>query len=135
MVKHSFDLKDGRVKLFLTRRKGEVLRCIKNAEDLESKLLSNGILVLDGSEPIEDVIDLFSRASHISGYHGSLFANTIYSPSDCKVYEFCSNKRVDYSFMIKFKFINDYIVDLIDADEQHDVALNIDELMSFYSQV
>ena len=64
-------------KLFLTRRPG-ISRFLKNHEPLHAQLEDARIKIIDGSEPLGDIVHLFSNASHVAGYHGAIFVNTLF---------------------------------------------------------
>ena len=120
-------------KLFLARINDPSYgRFISNFSEISSYLESNKIKILYGDETLEDIYRFFYNATHISGYHGSLFANTMFSSSECKIHEFCSNKRVDYSFMMKLKKAHDYKVQLVESDESNNAAIDLIDLDNFY---
>ena len=90
------------------------------------------MIVIYGNESLDLIFNYFNNATHISGYHGSLFANTMFCNENSKIVEFCSNKRVDYSFMRKYKKTDSYNVILLDTDDYNNVLLDVKYLKEFF---
>ncbi len=119
-------------KLFLARRHPNDSRYICNIEDLEIVLSQLGVKILYGNEPLEDIYHFFSNASHVSGYHGSLFANTLFCQKNAKVLEFCSKNRPDSSFMTKYKDVEDYCQIFIETDLNNNAVIDPVALKFFF---
>ena len=95
-----------------------------NEVEVEQLLHANGFITLRGTESLEEIVNYFYHAKTIIGYHGSLFANLIFSKKDCRVLEFCAKNREDHSFQLKYKIINNYQYTLVDADEKFNATLD-----------
>lgn len=100
-------------------------RGVTNNNELKSFLLSKGFTIVNGSEPLKTIYDLFSSAEYIIGSHGSLFANTIFCNEKAKIYEFCPATREDHSFETKYKKANDYNYYLIDCDDNFNIEIDL----------
>lgn len=113
-----------RTRLYLSRnhvKPGK--RGVLNEDELLPLLRNNGYEVLTGNENLSQIYEKFSKASHIIGPHGSLFANSIFAPEDCEIIEFCPHNRVDGSFLRKNKKAKNYKQILVDADENFNISI------------
>lgn len=119
-------------KLFLTRRKGSVKRFILNADALESELIKKGIVILDGTENLSEIVNYFSNASHICGPHGSLFMSSMFTDSACKFKEFSPKDRVNMAFCFQYQNIRSYSFDLVDTDTDFNFNLDLQAIKNFY---
>lgn len=119
-------------KLFLARRSGYESRYIVNFDEIKTALEAAGVVILYGNEPLDEIYRHFACATHVAGYHGSLFANLIYSKEHAMVLEFCSSTREDVSFMVKYKKKMSYTQLLIKADENNNANLDVEMLLNFY---
>lgn len=121
-----------RKRLYLSRnhiRPGT--RSVTNEDELLKILLKHGFEVLYGSEPLKEVFFQFSSAELIIAPHGSLLANTIFCRSDCKVVEFCPSTRINTSFLHKLKAVRSYAHVIKDADNNHNITINPDDIMDY----
>jgi capsular polysaccharide biosynthesis protein len=103
-------------------------RGVLNEADVIKMLQLAGFTILDGTQNLGEVVSLFLRAEKIIGPHGSLFVNTIFSNENAKIYEFCPKNRPDHSFKNKFKACKHYEHFLVDADEKHNININLNQL-------
>ena len=121
-----------KLKLFLTREP-PLKRVITNYENLKQSLLRANIIIVDGSESLREIIQLFSQASHVAGVHGSLFANLIFANPNAKFIEFCPVNRPDFTFLNKCRSFSHYEHYLVGCDANFDIKLDQQKLLSFYS--
>jgi capsular polysaccharide biosynthesis protein len=94
-------------------------------------LEERNFLILKGDEPLNKMIEYFYNAEVIIGYHGSLFANTIFCQSFVRVLEFCADNRRDFSFYTKYKIAKNYTHELIEADDKFNANLDLDVIKNF----
>jgi hypothetical protein len=121
--------KSPRTRLYLTRnhiRPGA--RGVLNETEVLVRLKDRGFQVLDGLEPLDELVQLFHQAEVVVAPHGSLLANTMFCQSDCTVIEYCPSNRVDRSFKNKTKLCKDYRHQLIAADERHNIEIPLQHL-------
>jgi hypothetical protein len=118
-------------KIFLTRNK-PVTRNILNFEELHKALRENDISVLYGTEKFEDIFYYFNNATHVCGYHGSLFANHIFCREGTKILEYCAYNRPDASISDKWRNTEVYYQKYVEADSKYNAALNVEEILKFY---
>ena len=83
----------GDVKLYLKRSHR---RKVVNEDDALLKKL--GFIIIDGTEGIDKMVDLFGRAKVIIGPHGGMFAHTIFCQNDPIIIEFMPKKRINECF-------------------------------------
>lgn len=119
-------------KLFLTRREGQSKRYIKNSNYIENNLKSQGVVVLDGTESLKEIVSAFSSASHIAGIHGALFMNNIFCNKQSIFREYCPISRNTRTFYDQYKLCKNYDHILIDCDENYNVDLSLSDLKQFY---
>lgn len=124
---------EAHAKIFLTRRKGKFKRYLKNDIEVEEALAKIGVITLDGTEDFLYIAQQFSKASHVAGVHGSLFTNNIYGNSQTKYLEYCPRTRENHTFHHQFKICKNYSHTLVDSDDHHNVILEIEQLLNFYS--
>ena len=106
-------------------------RSVLNESSLIDRLTTDhGFTVVTGNESLREIIGLFSSASFITGAHGSLFANSIFCRRQCTALEFCPGNRIDKSFEYKVKALKTYVHIAIDADENHNISIPIQEIIS-----
>jgi hypothetical protein len=120
------------IKLFLTRG-SNINRSINNHESLHQNLLLSNVKIIDGSEPLSEIVYLFSNATHVAGYHGALFVNSIFCGELTKFLEFCPRNRANRCFKDQYRLSDNYIYELIDTDDQFNATLPLDQLLNFYS--
>jgi len=130
-LKINFEEREG-LKLFLARP-NNIPRHLINDEEVYGALKKLGVQVLYGTEPLAEIIEKFSRATHVAAVHGSLLANIIFCGEDTKYLEFCPSNRPDFSFYGKYKLSPHYTHKLINADSEHNISIDIDELKEFYN--
>lgn len=118
-------------KLFLTRN-FPVKRNILNFAELHEQLQKHDISVLYGNEPISDMFYYFNNATHVCGYHGSLFANHIFCKPGTKILEYCAANRPDGSISDKWRHTELYYQKYVEADSKYDAILPIQEIIHFY---
>lgn len=121
--------------LYLSRnaaRQGS--RQVLNEQEILAYLHGKGFIVVDGSEPLSEIVRLFSSARIIIGAHGSLFANTIYCQAECQIVEFCPNNRIDVSLQVKFKRAKNYIQIKESADSNFNISIPLDKLATILAQ-
>lgn len=115
--------------IYLSRnhvRPGE--RGVLNNNQVETFLKKRGYLILDGTESLGRIVDLFSRAEVVVGPHGSLFANSIYCKENARIIEYCPKSRPEFSQKNKYKRATDYTQIMLDADVKHNIEIDIDEM-------
>lgn len=118
--------------LFLDRHKVRPgSRSIINYSEVMSWVKSKGFKILDGTETLAEIVFYFSQAKFVFGAHGSLFANAVFVPQDCRIVEFCSDKRIDKSFFLKHKVCQNYHWLKSESDEQNNVFVDIDLIESY----
>lgn len=120
------------LRLYLSRNhviEGE--RSVLNEKEIQDFLTAQGFITLRGDEPLEEIVKNFYYAELVVGYHGSLFANLIFSKEKCRVLEFCAKNREDHSFEVKYKLVNDYHYELVDADEKYNANLSLESVKNF----
>ena len=106
-------------------------RGVLNEGDVIEYLAPRGFVVLDGTQKLSDVVNYFSTAKYIIGPHGSLLANVMFADKDCKIIEFCPSNRPDGSFRSKYKDAESYNQVLVDADENFNIKIDIEQLEEF----
>ena len=84
------------------------------------------------TQNLKEMVRLFASAEKIIGPHGSLFVNTIFAGENAEIYEFCPKNRPDYSFRNKHKAAKKYEHQLLDADEQHNIRIDLKTLEEIY---
>jgi len=99
-------------------------RSVLNESEILPILRGEGFVVLKGNESLAEIYRLFSLASLVVGPHGSLFANTIFCSSACRVIEFCPKNRIDKSFLRKQKETVFYEQVTLDADENYNISID-----------
>lgn len=105
-------------------------RSVINEAELIQRLTSDyGFTIVTGNESLRDIVFLFSSASFITGAHGSLFANSIFCRRKCSAVEFCPSNRIDRSFEYKIKAIQNYEHILVDADSDHNIEIQLEEIL------
>lgn len=119
-------------KIFLIRRKGAYRRYLVNSDEVENALVSSGVEIYDGSESFRELFNAFASASRVSGVHGALFVNNIFSFESCKYLEFCPKTRPVKTFFDQYKRVVDYEHNLVDCDDAFNISLDIDRLVDFY---
>jgi hypothetical protein len=127
--------KKGKFRLYLDRNhvKGGK-RGVINNEDVKQLLIQEGFKIVTGQETLKEIYSLFSNAEIIVGSHGSLFVNTIFSDSSCKIIEFCPSNRPDFSFKNKYKDAVDYMHILVDGDGDFNIKIDLDELFKLINK-
>ena len=120
-------------KIFLTRRAGEFRRFLLNDAEVEETLKNEGILYFDGKQTFKEIVDAFAHASHISGVHGAQFVNNIYANEGTKYLEFCPQSRPTAIFKDQYKLCQSYEFVLHDSDVEHNISLDVNRLLEFYS--
>lgn len=120
-------------KIFLTRRPGDVKRFLLNDEEVERALKNEGILYFDGKQTFKEVVDAFAHASHISGVHGAQFVKNIYANEGTKYLEFCPQSRPTAIFKDQYKLCKSYEFILHESDIEHNISLDVNRLLEFYS--
>jgi hypothetical protein len=133
-----FSIRDRNLKpyrLYLSRNHvAEGSRSVINEAEVEGLLKSNGFIILNGTETLEKIVEYFYYAELVIGYHGSLFANLIFSRHDCRVLEFCAKNREDRSFQNKYKLATKYIYKLVDADDKFNATLDLKVIKFFLEE-
>lgn len=120
-------------KIFLTRRKGSYRRYLINSDEVESRLNDMGVDIYDGSESLSTLFQAFASASHVSGVHGALFVNNIFSYESCRYLEFCPVKRPVTTFHDQYKRAKVYEHYLNDCDDEFNISIDLNKLMHFYA--
>ena len=120
-------------KIFLTRRPGINKRALLNDVEIRADLVKIGVHYLDGTEPFLQVAKLFSKASHVSGVHGAQFVNNIFANENTKYLEFCPLTRPTSLFRDQYKLCQSYKYILHESDEGHNISLDVNRLLNFYS--
>ncbi len=131
-----FEVEDNPVadkKIFVTRRPGDFKRCLLNNEEVECALKNEGILYFDGKQTFKEIVDAFAHASHIAGVHGAQFVNNIYANEGTKYLEFCPQTRPTAIFKDQYKLCQSYEFILHDSDVDHNISLDVNRLLAFYS--
>lgn len=124
--KDNFTPKKG---LYLSRNSVKAgARGVSNEAEVIEYLVKHGYTVVDGTQDLKEMVQLFSGAEKIIGPHGSLFVNTIFAGENAKIYEFCPKNRPDYSFRNKHKAAAKYEHYLVDADEQFNIEIDLKKL-------
>ncbi len=98
-------------------------RGVINNEEVEEMLRDFGFTVLTGREPLETTYALFSTANRIIAPHGSSLVNTIFSPPDAQILEFCPDNREDHSFERKLKACLNYRHVLVPGDDAFNIEI------------
>jgi hypothetical protein len=132
-----FDIVDDKkpdLKIFFTRRP-PLTRYLSNYDEIESYLKSRDVLVFDGTESIETIVNSFSRASHVAAIHGSTLANSVFGNKHTKYLEFCPSKRLDVTFVNKYKYQLDYKQMLFDTADDFNIELPLSILNEFYGLI
>lgn len=119
--------------LFLIRRKNKFKRNIINENQIENLLSKANVTIVDGSESFPVLINLFSTATHVAGVHGSLFMNTIFGNKNARYLEYCPKSRVVPTFKNAYKLCESYEFHLSDSNSAHDIFIEPEELLKFYS--
>lgn len=115
--------------LYLSRNSVKAgARGVVNDDEVIRILQDEGFFILDGTQNLSEVVSLFYRADKIIGPHGSLFVNTIFCRPEADIYEFCPKNRPDYSFQNKLKACQNYNHYLVDADEKHNIEIDLKKL-------
>jgi hypothetical protein len=119
-------------KLYLSRNHiSPGQRSVINEREVVDYLEKSGFIILKGDEPLNKIIEYFYNAEIIIGYHGSLFANTIFCEPFVRILEFCADNRRDYSFATKYKLAKNYTHKLIEADEKFNAYLDLEVVKDF----
>lgn len=129
--KHHKPTEEKSRKLFLTRNP-PVKRNILNFEELHKSLQEHDVDVVYGTESLADVFHYFNNATHICGYHGSLFSNHIFCKENTKILEYCAKNRPDGSISDKWRNTELYYQKYVEADAKHNTTLDIEEVLEFY---
>ena len=103
-------------------------RGVINEDDVVKYLTDRNFIIVNGTESLQDIINLFYCAEMVIGAHGSLFANTIFCQPNCVIYEYCPDNRVDYSFERKFKACQNYNHLLLAADDKFNISIPYSEI-------
>lgn len=103
-------------------------RGVTNEAEVIEYLSKHGFTVVDGTQNLMEMVRLFASAEKIIGPHGSLFVNTIFAGENAEIYEFCPKNRPDYSFRNKYKAATKYEHHLLDADEKHNIQIDLKTL-------
>lgn len=104
-------------------------RGVINDDEVQDLLINEyGFRTLTGEEGLLEIISLFARAKTIVGPHGSILVNTIFCRKDARVLEYCPNNRIDKSFLNKTKAVNDYSHILLNADDDYNITIDINDL-------
>jgi len=119
-------------KIFVTRNPPNT-RIVQNFNKIKEILDKKDISVIYGNESLANMFSYFSNASHICGYHGSALANIIFCEPDARALEFCAENRKDFSFVKKTRQFENYSIKFIKSDEKFNAALDVDEIIEFYS--
>lgn len=122
--------KSQRRRLYLSRnhvRPGN--RSVVNEDQVLDQLIPLGFEVLYGDEPIDQIVMKFFQAEFVTGAHGSLFANTMFCQNDARIFEFCPDNRPDFSFKRKIKKAEYYVHHLVEADEEFNIKIDVDEIL------
>lgn len=117
--------------LYLSRNdpRGRMNRRVANHDEVASLLKEHGFHVLDGSESLDEHIRLFRNARRITGPHGSMFRNVLFSGPDCKVLEFCSDRRFDNSLLEVGEVCGvDYQLLEVPGDEDNNISMDLEML-------
>jgi hypothetical protein len=127
-----FPRKDiSKTRLYLTRNHiSPGKRGVINEARVVEELSSLGFTIVYGNEPLAQIHSMFSRAEIVMGAHGSLFANTIFCPPDCRVIEYCAHNRLDYSFRNKKKLVKSYEHNAIEADTNFNIEIPVGHAMA-----
>lgn len=114
--------------LYLSRNHVTNSRQVINEEEVLDFLAPKGFIVVTGNEPLADIVRLFSNAKLVVGAHGSLFANTIFCPNQCRIIEFCPSNRIDRSIQLKYKQATHYSQIALQADNHFNISIPIHSL-------
>lgn len=100
-------------------------RGVVNEHEAIAFLLNEGFAILDGTEPLAKIVDLFSRAEIvIAGNHGSLLAHSYLCPAECVIHEYCPKTRIDVTQKNKLKCAKQYNQYIVDSDKNHNIVIN-----------
>lgn len=103
-------------------------RGVLNDLDVQEFLIKKGFVIVNGSESLEQIYNLFASAKYIVAPHGSLLANSIFCGDSSRIIEFCPDNREDHSFQLKNKHCLDYHYFLLKGDENFNVSIPLDTL-------
>lgn len=121
--------------LYLSRNHVNVwARGVINEEETREALEKKDFIVLTGKEPLKDIVTYFANAKTIIGAHGSLFVNTMFCNPETKIIELCPHNRICYNFRNFFKMAQNYNHVTIEADERHNITIDLNKLFTIYSR-
>lgn len=119
-------------KLYLSRnhiRPGS--RGVLNEAEIGELLKANEFFVINGNEPLADIVNYFANAEVIIGPHGSLFANTFLCKPECRILELCPHNRIDSTFKNKLKLAKAYTQKIVQADDSFNIVIDTDDIIEF----
>lgn len=106
-------------------------RGVINEAEVVNYLQDNNFIIVNGSESLAEIVNLFSNANKVIGAHGSLFANTFLCSREADILELCPHNRIDVTFRNKLKLTSSYRQVVVDADEDHNLTIDMNILRQF----
>lgn len=126
--KYFFNENKNKNKLFLTRH-GDFSRKLINFDFVNNFFKNEGFIILDGSETLNQTIDLFHNSEIIVGVHGGLFSNILFCNNTKKIIELFSKNWLNDCFEYMSKKLNNCEYRSIIYDSNNfDLTLNQNEL-------
>jgi capsular polysaccharide biosynthesis protein len=119
-------------KIFLTRN-APLSRHILNFDVLKQALEAAGVTIFYGNEPGRERIYAMSQATHISGYHGGAFLDTLFCNENARILEYCSTKKHAKCFLRLYKRSTHFYQKLVKTEDDYNAILPIEEILEFYN--
>ena len=119
-------------KLFLARI-SPLHRHIVNFNELEIELKKRGVLIMTGTESFLERVYLMGNSTHVCGYHGALFFDTCFCPTNARILEYAPQLRPAKCFLNMYKRCTEYYFKVINTSTDLNCVLDLEEILKFYN--
>lgn len=103
-------------------------RHVNNNDEVRDFLLSKGFVMVDGTESLNEMLQLFWSAECVVGAHGAAFVNTIFCNEDARIYEYNPANRPHVGLRDKTRLSEHYEQILVSADADFNIDIDIKQL-------